>query len=1085
MSESAARPATDTEPRLSSPVTTREARPASPSSAAAAGDSITVAAWTIVSRVTGVARFAVIGAVLGPTFFGNTYQFTNSLPNLVYYGFLAGSLFSSLLVPALVRHIDAGDRRASERVAGGFLGVTLAALVVIAPVAIAIGPLVLRFAAVGTGPHIAAAAQVRVGLLLIVMFIPQIFCYGIVGTATAVMNSRQRFALAAAAPAVENIGTIAVLVATAAIYGTGTSVANVPPGEMLLLGLGSTAAVMLHAVTQWWGARRVGVTLLPRPGWRDPEVRVVIRRALPSLAQASLLALQVLTLLGLANRLPGGIVAFQIALNFYYLAIALGATPVALSLLPRLARMHLDGEVTAFRDTLVRGFALGFFVTIPAAIGYLALAFPLAGAVSFGRMSGQDGVTMVAVSLAALSLAVVGQTAFMIATYASYARNDTRSPLRSMMIQATVCLGIASIALLEHGWAVLLVLGLGLSAAVAAAACHLTARLWRDLSGHGAQRLTPSLAKVALGAVIMTGPAWLAATTVSHWLARPFGPRIGILAGAVVGGVVFLGLQAIWRTPELRLLAAGFGHARGKAGPAIAGTGHGDTILPPITVIRPGRERAPSRAMLTLDGTRLGKPLSWWLAGPSLAAALGIGAVTALHPTLVLIAVVVVAVVACVWVHPPLAAYLVITLTPLTVGIGRGSALPLVRPNEAIAVLAGATLAARGLVSLRAGRLHLVKLRVDRVELAILLMAITNSVVPLLWMTVRSRPISKDDLLYALVIWKLLGLYAIVRTSVTTDRQIRRCLWLSVTAACVVAVLAILQSLEKFGVTGLLAHYYSASQNGVTGGLQNGRGSSTLGLPAATADLMILNLAVAVGLWTRYRRHRLALTAAGLLFAMGALSAGEFSSAIGLVIGIVCVAAVARKPRLLTAFLPGAAFATYALRPVIGRRLSGFQSASGLPTSWTGRLQNLQGYFWPRLFSDWNFVLGVEPAARIEVATQLNGYVWIESGYTWLLWGGGVPLLASYLYFVYAAARRGWRAARGGRDARSVAGIAVFATVFVVAALMAFDPHLTYRGSGDAFFFMLALAAPRQRLGRTGIGYHAAAPAMEVEREHG
>ena len=44
--------------------------------AAAAGDSITVAAWTIVSRVTGVARFACIGAVLGPTYFGNTYQFT-------------------------------------------------------------------------------------------------------------------------------------------------------------------------------------------------------------------------------------------------------------------------------------------------------------------------------------------------------------------------------------------------------------------------------------------------------------------------------------------------------------------------------------------------------------------------------------------------------------------------------------------------------------------------------------------------------------------------------------------------------------------------------------------------------------------------------------------------------------------------------------------------------------------------------------------------------------------------------------------------------------------------------------------------
>ena len=80
----------------------------------AAGDSMTVAAWTLVSRVTGLIRFAVVGAVLGPTFLGNTYQFTNSLPNLVYYGFLAGSLFSSLLVPALVRHIDTAHRGSIE-----------------------------------------------------------------------------------------------------------------------------------------------------------------------------------------------------------------------------------------------------------------------------------------------------------------------------------------------------------------------------------------------------------------------------------------------------------------------------------------------------------------------------------------------------------------------------------------------------------------------------------------------------------------------------------------------------------------------------------------------------------------------------------------------------------------------------------------------------------------------------------------------------------------------------------------------------------------------------------------------------------
>jgi putative peptidoglycan lipid II flippase len=1034
----------------------------------------------MVSRVTGVARFAVIGAVLGPTFYGNTYQFTNSLPNLVYYGFLAGSLFSSLLVPALVRHIDAGDRRASERVAGGFLGMTLLALVAIAPVAVILGPLVLRFAALGAGPHIATSAQVQIGRLLIIMFIPQIFCYGVVGTATAAMNSRQRFALAAGAPAVENIGTIAVLLATAAIYGSDTSVTSVPPGEILLLGLGSTGAVVLHAATQWWGARRVGVTLLPRPGWRDPEVRVVVKRALPSLAQAGLLALQVLTLLGLANRLPGGIVAFQIALNFYYLAIALGATPVALSLLPRLARMHLAGDVSGFRDALVGGFALGFFVTIPAAVGLLVLAVPLAKAVSFGKM-GASGVAMVAVCLAALSVAVVGQTAFMIATYASYAKKDTRSPMRSMIVQATVCLALASAALFVHGRTVLLVLGLALSAAVAAAACHLMTRLWRDLSGHGTQRLAPSLARFAVGALVMAGPAWLTATAVQGWLGKPFGSRLGVAAGAVVGCAVFVGVQAVLRSPELRLLTAGLRHVRGK--PAHPLADHGDTVLPPMTALRLGRERTPAAAVLSIDGTRLGgRRWSYWLAAPSLAAALGIGALTALYPTRLLIAFVAVAVGACVWARPALAAYLVITLTPLTVGISRGGGLGLLRPNEAIALLVGATLALRGLVRLRSGWQG--RLRLDRVEVAMLVMAVTNSVIPLIWMMMRSEPISKDDLLYSLVLWKLLGLYSIVRFSVTTDSQVRRCLRLSVAAACVVAAVAIVQALGKFGVAHFLAHYYSTTANGVISGLQSTRGSSTTGLPAATADLLIFNLAIVVGLWTRYRRYRPALLVAALLFTMGALAAGEFSSAIGLVIGIVCIAIVAKVPRLLTVFLPVAGVAAYALRPVIGKRLTGFQSASGIPNSWTSRLVHLQNYFWPKLFSDGNWVFGVEPAARIQVAFQLNGYVWIESGYTWLLWGGGIPLLASFGYFVYAAARRGWQAARGGRDARSVAGIAVFTAVFLIMVLMVFDPHLTYRGSADAFFFLLALAAPRQGPGQAGDANHTADPVMEVHREY-
>ena len=149
-------------------------------------------------------------------------------------------------------------------------------------------------------------------------------------------------------------------------------------------------------------------------------------------------------------------------------------------------------STTAFRDTLVRGLALGFFVTIPAAAGYLVLAVPLARAMSFGHMDSAAGVTMIAAALAPLSLAVVAQTAFPIVTYASYARKDTRTPLWSMVLQAVMCLGLVSLVPLFPGLAVTFVLGMALSVSVAVAACHLMARTWRRLGPRGSERLGPS-----------------------------------------------------------------------------------------------------------------------------------------------------------------------------------------------------------------------------------------------------------------------------------------------------------------------------------------------------------------------------------------------------------------------------------------------------------------------------------------------------------------------------------------------------------------------------------------------------------------
>src|SRR5580704_1160645 len=206
----------------------------------AVGDSLSVAIWTMISRFTGVLRGVTIAAVLGVTYFANTYQFTNSLPNLIFYGLLAGALFSSILVPALVPHLDSGDTQAAARTAGGLLGVAMLGTLILVPVAALGTPFLLRLGSIGAVNPVAAQNQERIGGVLILLLLPQIALYAVVGTATAVMNAHRRFALASAAPALENLGTIAVLGVAAVLYSRAVREYQIPSSLVLLLGAGTT-----------------------------------------------------------------------------------------------------------------------------------------------------------------------------------------------------------------------------------------------------------------------------------------------------------------------------------------------------------------------------------------------------------------------------------------------------------------------------------------------------------------------------------------------------------------------------------------------------------------------------------------------------------------------------------------------------------------------------------------------------------------------------------------------------------------------------------------------------------------------------
>ena len=429
-----------------------------------------------------------------------------------------------------------------------------------------------------------------------------------------------------------------------------------------------------------------------------------------------------------------------------------------------------------------------------------------------------------------------------------------------------------------------------------------------------------------------------------------------------------------------------------------------------------------------------------------------IGGLAAYRAKYALAAMVLIGVFALIMTRPALAAYLLIFLTPLIVGINAGSIIPLLRPNEALIVLFGMAIAVRWLVSVRTG--DRMWPAFGRIDVTLIALGITSSILPLMMMVARQRAITKDDLLYCIVIWKLVAEYVIVRSVITTSQQVMRCLWLSMWSAAIVSAIGILQALKLFGVPNLLATYYSPLD--VTSDLTLGRGSSLLGLPAGVADLAILNLAIAIALLLRGHPRRLLLAGLAVTFALGVVAAAEFSTVIGLLVAVAVIVALTKSGRIVLYAIPVALLGGVLLWPVIQIRLSGFQGGSQLPYSWIVRLHNLRGYFWPTLFSDYNWILGVRPEARVAAPDQQYGYVWIESGYTWLLWGGGIPLLGSYLAFVWVTVRTAFAYARRA-DAAGIAGFAIAAAITSQAVMMVLDPHLTFRGSGDAIFLILAL----------------------------
>ena len=452
--------------------------------ASAARNSVTLAGWMVVSRITGLLRVLVVGAVMGPTFLSNIFQGGYVLAANVY-SVMAGPVLAMVVVPAVVNALSEGGTRRADEVLGRICGRLLAVSTGCALALAVASPLLAWMLVFGMpGPERGRAWLLTTVLALFVA--PQVVLYTIAGLGVAAQQARGRFGLPAAAPGVESLGTMLTVFLAARLFGTGLQVSQAPVAMMVFLGAGTTLSVVLHAGLQLVGAARVGLLPRPRRGWRDdPGAREPLRRIVQSVPVAASPMATMFLLTVVSSTVPGGVLVIQLAYQVFYGLSFVGARAVSTAALPGLAAAAAGGDETSFAAAWRQGLWYAVVVSLPSLFLLVAFAGPTADLLANGELRDSPVVGMLAGCLAVVAVAQLVGGVHDLGRQALFSRLDHRGPLAAgyAATAAGAAVGLGALLLPVSGGR-LATLALAILAAELAGAVTVLSRLGGAIRTH-------------------------------------------------------------------------------------------------------------------------------------------------------------------------------------------------------------------------------------------------------------------------------------------------------------------------------------------------------------------------------------------------------------------------------------------------------------------------------------------------------------------------------------------------------------------------------------------------------------------------
>ena len=500
-------------------------------------------AMTLLSRLAGFARDVLQASLFGASAAMDAFVIAYRIPNYLRRIFAEGWV-ASAFVPAYSALKEQGDREAVRDFLDHVAAALCAVVLVVAALGMLLAPWIATVFAPGAldqpGQIDAIAAMLRVTF-------PYLVFISMTALAGAVLNSHGRFGLAAVTPVLHNVAMITAMLALAPLF-------EVKP---MALAWGVLLAGALQFALLWPALGRIGARPRFHLDFRHPAVRQVGALMLPTLFSSSVAQLNLIVGTIFASLLVTG------SQTWLYNADRLSEFPLGLFgvaigtvILPHLSSRHAAGDAEGYAKAIDWGLRMVMLVGVPAGVGLLMLAEPLASAMFQHGAFTADDARMTGLALSATAIAVPAFMLTKVLLPAFFARQDTKTPMRAAVI--TVFINVALTAAITtplwhygvHG------AHAGIALATALAGVANAALLWAWLHREGTYRRQPGwiryLVQVLLAAAAMAAVLWALRAWIGDFTVMPLWPRVGgVLACVAAGAAVYaLALLALGVRPR-------------------------------------------------------------------------------------------------------------------------------------------------------------------------------------------------------------------------------------------------------------------------------------------------------------------------------------------------------------------------------------------------------------------------------------------------------------------------------------------------------------------------------------------------------